>query len=179
MRLASTLILAFTFGAICAIPQAELPKPKFRPDTPSDEQLAVYRAVFNNYMMDSRGSLNLSRQTFPVTILLPVTEGCVNGFKLEQTNNSVRTDTTVHTFTTAPAPNIVLVDPQPQIDERKRAAVWPDLSLSEIVFDKGHRHAVVGYGDDFGPTTGSGTIVVLEKTGNRWKITKACANYFR
>jgi len=131
MRLASTLILAFTFGAICAIPQAELPKPKFRPDTPSDEQLAVYRAVLNNYMMDSRGSLNLSRQTFPVTILLPVTEGCVNGFKLEQTNNSVRTDTTAHTFTTAPAPNIVLVDSQPQIDERKRAAVWPDLSLGD------------------------------------------------
>lgn len=131
MRLASTLILAYTFGAACAIAQARSPKPKFRQDTPSEEQLAVYRAVLNNYMLDSRGSLNLSRQTFPLTNKLPLIEGCVKGFNLEQTNNSVRTDTTVHTFTTAPAPNIVLVDPQPQIDERKRAAVWPDLSLGD------------------------------------------------
>src|SRR5438445_103836 len=166
MRLATAMMLVFTFGAICAVPQDESPKPKVSKDALSDEQLAVYRAVLNDYMKDSRGTLNLSSKTYP----LVVDEGWAQGFKLEQTNSSV---TLVHAFTTAPAPKVVLVDPEQQeskvkqndpqnlikkaIDEREpvtdgqldkslELAFSTGLfSLSEIVFDKGHRRAVVSY----------------------------------
>jgi hypothetical protein len=64
MRLATALMLVFTFGAICALPQDESPKPKVSKDALSDEQLSVYRSVLNDYMKDSRGTLNLSSKTY-------------------------------------------------------------------------------------------------------------------
>ena len=42
MRLATALVLSFTFGASCAVPQDESPKPKVSKAALSDEQLAVY-----------------------------------------------------------------------------------------------------------------------------------------
>jgi len=38
-------------------------------------------------------------------------------------------------------------------------------SLSEIVFDKGHRHAVVGYGDDLAPRLGPEQLLFSKKLG--------------
>src|SRR5262249_49323578 len=140
--------------------------------TLGDEQLAVYRAILSEYMKDSHGSLTLSRQTIPLVVL----EGCLKEFKLEQTNNSVgkiHEFNTLHTFAKAPAPKVVLVDPQPQIEERKR--VWPDLSLTEIAFDKNHLHAVAGYGFLCGHLCGNGKDFVLEKTGNQWKVARTCS----
>jgi hypothetical protein len=72
MRMPTTLMLAFTFGATCAVAQGQSQKPKVSKDTLSDEQMAVYRAVLKDYMKDSRGSLNLSIKTYP----LVVDEGC-------------------------------------------------------------------------------------------------------
>jgi hypothetical protein len=198
MRLATTLMLAFTFGAICTVAQDEPPKPHVSKDALSDEQLAVYRVVLNDYMKDSRGTLNLSTKTYA----LEVDEGCAKGFKLEQTDPSVRT---VHAFTTAPAPNVVLVDPEQQkskvkqndpqnlvkkaIDEREpvtdeqlnksvELAFSTGLfSLSEVVFDKGHRHAFVSYSFVCGSLCGHGNDLVLEKTGNRWKLKRTCSSW--
>lgn len=198
MRLATALMLVFTFGAICAVPQDESPKPKVSKDALSDEQLAVYRSVLNDYMKDSRGTLNLSSKTY----LLVVDEGCAQGFKLEQTNSSA---TLVHAFSTAPAPRVVLVDPEQQeskvkqndpqnlikkaIDERepvtdgqldkslKLAFSTGLFSLSEIVFDKGHRHAFVSYSFVCGSLRGHGNDLVLEKTGKGWKVRKTCSSW--
>ena len=198
MRLATALMLVFTFGAICVVPQDESPKPKVSKDALSDEQLAVYRAVLNDYMKDSRSTLNLSSKTYP----LVVDEGCAQGFKLEQTNSSVAL---IHAFTTAPAPKVVLVDPEQQeskvkqndpqnlikkaIDEREpvtdgqldkslELAFSTGLfSLSEIVFDKGHRHAVVSYSFVRGSLCGHGNDLVLGKTGKGWKVRKTCSSW--
>jgi hypothetical protein len=199
MRLATALLLAITFGAIYAVPQDESPKQKVSKDALSDEQLAVYRAVLNDYVKDSRGTLNLSSKTYP----LVVDEGCTQGFKREQTNNS--SVTLVHAFTTAPAPKVVLVDPEQQeskvkqndpqnlikkaIDERepvaggqldkslKLAFSTGLFSLSEIVFDKGHRHAFVSYSFVCGSLCGHGNDLVLEKTEKGWKVRKACSSW--
>ena len=198
MRLATALMLVFTFDAICAVPQGESSKPKVSKDAVSDEQLAVYRAVLNDYMKDSRGTLNLSTNTYP----LVVNEGCAQGFKLEQTNSSV---TLVHAFTTAPAPKVVLVDPEQQeskvkqndpqnlikkaIDEREpvtdgqlnkslELAFSTGLfSLSGIVFDKGHRHAIVSYSFVCGSLCGHGNDLVLEKTWKGWTVRKTCSSW--
>ena len=174
MYLAVILTLAVPFGAICAALQAAPPKRESGNDTLSDEQLAVYRAILNEYMKDSRSSLTLSRQTIPLVVL----EGCLKGFKLEQTNNSVgkvHEFNTLHTFAKAPAPNVVLVDPQPQIEEPKPGSVWPDLSLTEIAFDKDHLRAVAGYGFLCGHLCGNGKDFVMEKTGNQWKVARTCS----
>jgi hypothetical protein len=199
MRLASALMLAFTFGAICTVAQDESPRPQVSKDALSDEQVAVYRAVLNDYMKDSRGgTLNLSSKTYA----LEVDEGCAKGFKLEQTDTSVRT---IHAFTTAPAPNVVLVDPEqqkskvkqndpqnlvkkaidgrePVTDEQLNKSVELAFStglfsLSEIVFDKGHRHAFVGYSFVCGSLCGHGNDLVLERTGNRWKVKRTCSSW--
>jgi hypothetical protein len=177
MRMPTTLMLAFTFGAICAVAQGQSQKTKASKDTLSDEQLAVYLAVLKDYMKDSRGSLNLSIKTYP----LVVDEGCSKGLKLERTDDSVPS---VHAFTSAPAPNVVLVDPEQQkskvkendpqnlmkkaIDEREpvteeqlnkslELAFSTGLfSFSEIVFDKTHRHAIVSYSFECGGLCGHG-----------------------
>jgi hypothetical protein len=79
----------------------------------------------NDYMKDSRGTLNLSSKTY----LLVVDEGCAQGFKLEQTNSSV---TLVHAFSTAPAPRVVLVDPEQQESKVKQ-------NDPQNLIKKGHR----------------------------------------
>lgn len=147
-------------------------------------------------MKDSRSKLNLASKTFP----LEADEGCVKGSKLEHRDSS-----TVHAFTTTPAPNVVLVDPEkhkskiehndPQnlmkkaIDEREPvteeqlnkslglAFSTGLFSLSEIVFDKDHRHAIVSYSFVCGGLCGHGNSLVLTKTGNKWKITKTCSSW--
>jgi len=193
------LMLACTLGSIWVVAQDETQKAKVSKDALSDEQMAVYRAVLNDYMKDSSGgTLNLSNKTYP----LELDKGCVEGFKMEQADNSVPT---VHAFTTALAPNIVLVDPDKQkskvkqndpqnlvkkaIDEREpvtdeqlskslELAFSTGLfSLSEIAFDKGHRHAIVSYSFVCGGLCGHGNDLVLEKTGNRWKVKKTCSSW--
>lgn len=196
MRRATALITTFISGAIC-LAQSEPPKP-VNNEALNAEQLAVYRAILNDYMKDSRGTLNLASKTYASE----ADEGCVKGFKLEHRGTSVPT---VHAFTTAPAPNVVLVDPEkqkskvehsdpqnliknaineaePVTDEQlnkslELAFATGLFSFSEIVFDKGHRRAIVSYSFVCGSLCGHGNSLVLTKIGNTWKIRKACGSW--
>jgi hypothetical protein len=200
MRLATAILLAFvvSFGGAIALSQDGPPKTKVSKDAMTDEQLAVYRAVLNDYMKDSRGALNLSNKTYP----LEFDTGCMQGFRPEQTDNS---SPVVHAFAAAPAPNVVLVDPEQQeskvkeydpqnlmkkaIDERepvtdeqlnkslKLAFSTGLFSVSEIIFDKRHRRAMVGYSFVCGSLCGHGNALVLEKTRNGWKVRKTCSSW--
>ena len=200
MRLATAIMLAFvfSFGGTLVMSQDGPPKPKVSKDAMTDEQLAIYRAVLNDYMKDSRGGLNLAKKTYP----LEFDTGCVQGFRPEQTDNSVPV---VHAFATAPAPNVVLVDPEQQeskvkendpqhrikkaIDEResvtdeqldeslKLAFSTGLFSVSEIIFDKSHRRAMVSYSFVCGGLCGHGNALVLEKARNGWKVRKTCSSW--
>jgi hypothetical protein len=46
------------------------------------------------------------------------------------------------------------------------------FSMSEIAFDKSHRHAVVAYRFWCGALCGNGRTLVFEKAGNEWKNTE-------
>jgi hypothetical protein len=51
------------------------------------------------------------------------------------------------------------------------------FTLSEIAFDKEHRYALVSYSFNCVRLCGSGETLVLERTGDRWKIAKTCGDW--
>jgi hypothetical protein len=205
MRLAASVMLAVSCWAILCVAQDDSTKLRVSKEALTPEQLAVYRVVLNNFMKDSHGALNLSNRTYPLDLAGPFFDkGCVNGIKLEETDNSVRV---VHMFssTTTLVPNVLLVDPKRQeakvkqndpqnlmkkaIDEREpvtgeqldkslELAFSTGLSsLSEIIFDKGHHHAIVSYSFVCGSLCGHGNTLIIEKTGDTWKVVKTCASW--
>jgi hypothetical protein len=53
------------------------------------------------------------------------------------------------------------------------------LSLTEILFDKSHTHAIVGFGVHCGPQCGWGQIAVLEKLNGNWQKTNlVCGEWY-
>jgi hypothetical protein len=44
------------------------------------------------------------------------------------------------------------------------------FSMSEIVFDRGHLHAIVMYGFHCGLLCGNGATLVLDKVSGEWKV---------
>ena len=205
MRIAVSLMLATTLWGICTVAQDDSLKLNVSKEGLTDEQLAIYRVVLNNYMKDSHGTLNLSNRTYPLELAGPLFDKeCVEGIKLEVGDNSVPV---VHAFSSAPAlsPNVVLVDPKKQeakvkqndpqnlikkaIDEREPvtndqldksvelAFTTGLFSLSEIIFDKGHRHAIVSYSFVCGRLCGHGNMLILERNGERWKVKTTCGSW--
>jgi hypothetical protein len=190
-------LLLCAFGSFWVLAQ-DLPKPEISKAPLTDEQLAVYRTVVSDYMKNSRATLNLSNRTYP----LELDPGCVHGFSPEQLGNS---GPMVHAFSAAPAPKVSLVDPEQQkskisendpqnlmkkaIDEREPvtdeqlnkslelAFSTGIFSFSEIIFDKGHRSAMVSYSFVCGSLCGHGNTLVLERTVNRWKVRKTCSSW--
>jgi hypothetical protein len=181
------------------------PKPKVSKDSLTAEQIAIYRAVLQDYMKDSDDSLNLADKTVLLDQPGQVSEEeCMKGLKLE---NSGPSAPVVHQLDRAVAlnANMVLVDPDAQqkkveendpqklmkraIDEGeqvsekeidssvKQAFATGLFTLSEIVFDKAHKHALVEYSFECGGLCGSGEKLVLERTGRKWRISKRCGKW--
>ena len=62
-----------------------------------------------------------------------------------------------------------------ELDKSTKKAFETGLfTLSEIVFDKLHKHAVVAYSFVCGGLCGNGNTLLLEKVGKKWKISKSC-----
>jgi hypothetical protein len=59
----------------------------------------------------------------------------------------------------------------------KRAFGSALFELSEIVFDKEHRRAVVSYSFVCGELCGNGSTLVLNKVGQGWKVAKRCGGW--
>jgi hypothetical protein len=203
MRLSHLVILPSIFLAIGVAAQNDPPKPKVAKDPLTKEQVEVYRAVLKNYMKDSNSALNVSNRTE----LLELEEHsfdkeCVKGMALERTDNPV-----VHKLSPAVliSRKMVLVDPEQQqtrvdendpgkliqkavdeegkvtnkqLDESIRRAFATGLfSLSEIIFDKSHKRAVVSYGFVCGGLCGHGGTLILEKVGDDWKVRTTCSSW--
>jgi hypothetical protein len=71
MHLAVSVLLATSSWAIGAVSQDDSPKIKVSKEALTDEQLAIYRVVRNNYMEDSHGSLNVSNRTYALVLAGP------------------------------------------------------------------------------------------------------------
>jgi hypothetical protein len=205
MHLRGFIVFASTVLTLSAFAQDGQRKANVSKDPLTDEQVAVYRAVLRNYMKESDGPLNVSNRTGLLQLSRPFFDKqCIEGIVLDTADNSVPV---VHKLTPAVAINskIALVDPERQqrkiesngpevlihkaIDDHKKvtekdskdsvkATIATGLfTLSEIVFDRPHRHALVSYSFVCGGLCGNGSILVLEKVGDNWKVTKTCGGW--
>lgn len=200
--LVSMVIVALQLTAMSGDKQ---PQPPLSKDPLTQEQIAVYRAVLADYMQGSEGTLNLVNKTSPVErsgSFWP--EECVKSMDLEPVPKS---GPVVHAFDPAIdlGVKIVIVDPEAQaklvktndpgnlIDSSvqsgtplskdqigaavKKAFETAQFTLSEIIFDKEHKHAVVSYGFHCGALCGHGATVILERGDLSWKIKKRCSSW--
>lgn len=201
MHFALPLLLCASW-TFCVLAQ-DAPKPEVSKEPLTDEQLAVYRVVIDNYMKGSRGSLNVSDTTYPLDLDGPFSgEDCTAGIQPEQHDARVPV---VHTFNSTLSSSVVLVDSkqqeakvkqsdpenlikkaidghEPVTDDQVKHSVQTAFSvglfsLSEILFDNGHRHAIVSYSFHCGMLCGNGGTSVLQKTGNKWKVKKTCSSW--
>jgi len=183
----------------------DAPKPRVSNDPMTAEQIAIYRAVLENYLKGSERGLNLAKQTEPLERSGPFwDEHCTKSIALEPAPPA---RALVHTLDPAVAPSdkVVLVDPDAQtqtvkendpqklvkraiedgekvtdeqIGDAVKTAVKTGLfTLSEIVFDAWHRNAVVSYSFYCGELCGHGNLVILKKVGAKWKIKKQCGGW--
>jgi hypothetical protein len=184
-----------------AFAQENGPKPKVSDDPLTTEQFAVYRAVLSDFLKGSDGALNLANITEPLD---QSDKACFRGMDAVVIRESAsvvhRLEPSLVTDT-----KIVLVDPDlqknaiqendpqqlikkavdepgkvadEQMDESVKNAFKTALfTLSEIVFDKQHRRAVVAYSFACGMLCGNGNTLVLKKVGHDWKVAKRCGGW--
>jgi len=159
----------------------------------STEEIAIYKAVLQEYVRDGGGMLNVSATTEPLDPKSPMNHlsdsECLKGIQLENLDTVTRS---FHDLTpdVLPGKNMKLVDPKNQgklvrhndpsktirggksVDAAVKDAFATGLfSMSEIAFDKEHHHAVVSYGFWCGGLCGNGATLVFEKVGENWKRT--------
>ena len=194
------LCLSFTARA-----QNDAPKLKVSGESLTREQAAVYRAVLQDVLSNSKDMLNLANTTEPIRQPGALFNGACP--KTSQPQVAQYSPSAVHHLDPALVQNmkIVLVDPGPQeekikkgdpailmrrvIDDRQdvpqkqiddateRAVKNGVLTLSEIVFNKKRNRASVSYSFVCGELCGYGNVLVLRKVGEKWKIYKTCEGW--
>jgi hypothetical protein len=189
--------------ALVALSQEDAPKAKVSSDPLTEEQIAVYRTVFDSYSNGSNATLNVADQT--ETLDLSEDKDCLKGIDLDPGNTSTSVVHRLDNRVTKMKKNIVPVngelqqkkveenDPQKlmkraidggervtekQLDGSLREAFATGLfAFSEIAFDKRHQHAVLAYSFVCGGLCGHGNTIVLRKVGGKWKQRKTCRSW--
>jgi hypothetical protein len=192
--------LSLTFRAA---PQDDTPKAKVSADHLTDEQVAVYRAVLDNYSNGSKAALNVADTTD--TLDLSEDKDCLKGIDLEPSKTSTLAVHRLDNRVTNMKKNIVLVDAEPQqkkieendpqklvtraidggetvtekqLNDSINQAFGTGLfTFSEIAFDRRHQHAVLAYSFVCGGLCGHGNTIVLRKVGGKWKQSKTCRSW--
>ena len=169
------------------------------------QQAAVYRAVLQDVLSNSKDMLNLANTTEPIRQSGALFNGACP--KTPQPQVAQDASSVVHHLDPALVLKlkIVLVEPGPQeekikngdpailmkrvIDDRQdvpqkqiddateRAVKNGLLTLSEIIFNKKHNRALVSYSFVCGELCGYGNVLVLTKVGEKWRIYKTCAGW--
>ncbi len=149
-------------------------------------------------MAQEMPALNLAIQTVPLGDTgSAADESCCKGLDLEPASPTI-----VHRFRQqdlaqlGPSRTLTLVDPDQQkqdvrnndpektvgdgrtIEDAVRNGFAHGLvTLSEIRFDKGHKHAIVSYGFYCGSLCGNGGTLVLEKMDGVWQRKSRCGDW--
>ena len=160
----------------------------------SREQIAVYSFILHSY----RTLLNptyrdmlahafyLEEETSPLDIShLTPSRACLKGLDLEQSRKSAIP--TVHNLFSnqrwlppfvKPASGAKCKD----VAVSKPHMCWETegaLSFTEIVFDRRHTHALVGFSVGCGMECGWGELIVLERVDGHWRDTKnVCKEWY-
>lgn len=192
---------------LAAIAQDAALKPKVSSESLTKEQVAVYRAVLQDFLGDSKDTLNLANTTEPLEQpAAPLGRGCPKTSSPQVPDAAVPV---VHRLDPAVTLNLKvdLVDPErlkdkiktgdpailmkrvidgrenmpeKEIDDATERAVKNGLyTLSEVVFNKEHSRALVSYDFVCGELCGHGSVFLLKKVGEKWKVHKTCQEWFR
>jgi hypothetical protein len=190
-------VLLIVFAGSAAAQEAAETKPKVSDQPLTAEQLAVYREVLHGWMENEVSTINLSIQTVPFPISGALDAGdCGKELELEPIVPGV-----IHRFRPVDLPQlgsdkIGLVDPERQqrevadndpgktigegrsIEDAVRNGFAHGLvTVSEIRFDKAHKHAIVSYSFFCGSLCGNGGTVILEKVEGGWQRKSQCSNW--
>jgi hypothetical protein len=189
--------LVFVITGLAAAQEAGETKPRVSDQPLTAEQLAVYRVVLHGWMDNEQRAINLSIQTIPFPTSKAFDAGdCGKDLELEPVMPGV-----VHRFRLADLPQlgsdkIGLVDPERQqrevadndpgktigegrsIEDAVRNGFAHGLvTVSEIRFDKAHKHAIASYSFFCGSLCGNGGTVILEKVEGVWQRKSQCSNW--
>ena len=133
----------------------------------SADATALYKVVLQRFAEGETGTLNVASTSYPLggedkIGHLPEDSDCLHGLHME---NLAEAAQTVHDL-----PPTILPGPKLRLARPGKSVPSPGLlSLSEIVFDKEHRYAVVGYSFVCRGKCGGGRTRVYEKVGGEWK----------
>src|SRR6266478_5604042 len=200
MVLVVALSLPFTARA-----QDDAPKLKVSGESLTREQAAVYRAVLQDVLSNSKDMLNLANTTEPIRQPGALFNGACP--KTSQPQVAQYSPSAVHHLDQALVQNlkIVLVDPGPQeekikkgdpailmrrvIDDRQdvpqkqihdateQAVKNGVLTLSEIIFNQKTNPGLGRQSLGCGRVRGERQGLVLTKVGEKWKIYKTCEGW--
>jgi len=200
----SVLLVSLALTLIVPV-QNDVSQPSVSKDPLADEQVAVYRAVLQDYLKDSKDSLNLADKTEVIEGAWTSFDGtCPKNHDREVTQSS---GPMVHRFSpeTVLDKRVVIVDASEQqkkidrsdpqnlvkraIDDHvsvshtelndsiKQAFKNGVFTLSEIIFDKKHQRALVSYGFVCGSLCGNGNTLILTKARSNWRVSKTCSGW--
>lgn len=155
------------------------------------DELAIYKAILQQYDASDSGTLNVSATTVPLNPDSPTSglsrDGCLEDIQLENLYAAS------HSFHELPpeiltGTNAKLVDPKKHakvarandpdktmregksVEDSVRGAFATGLfSMTEIAFDKDRRYAVVSYSFWCGSLCGHGKTIVFEKVNGVWR----------
>lgn len=163
------------------------------------DEVGIYKAVIEQWNSNDPATLNVSSETFflDTTFSSETSEcGCWAGFSPD---NLLKASHSFHILTEndLPKKGVRLVHPREQnaivarndpgvtirdgrtVEDAVDTAFANGLfSMSEIVFDKEHLHALVSYAFHCGALCGSGATWILEKVDGQWKkADRACGGW--
>lgn len=199
MGLISLLVLALSHP-----PQEQTPGSQIRSAPLSADHIAVYREVLDTLARERKGALNLANVTAPLRDPIGPGSSCARALELEDAGEALaggrKLDPSVELH-----PRYVLVDPMRQTEQIDRndpqklilealyggAEVDEDeirrsvenafqvglFTLSEIVFDKKHEHAIVAYSFRCGRLCGHGATWILERDDDGWRVADVCGQW--
>jgi hypothetical protein len=196
------LSFGFLFLAMAAAARNHQPKPVISNDQMTSEQVAIYRAVLENYTKGTEVSLNISNLTQPFRG--NDEKECLKGIELPPDAES---KPAIHRLDPAVAlgPKMALVDPNQQNkvvkqndpgnrihnasesgrplsdkdieDSVKQAFSTALFTFSEIAFNQEHTRAAVQYSFYCGRLCANGGTLVLAKESGKWKIVSQCSSW--
>ena len=180
-------------------PDNEPPPPVIATEALSPDKIAIYRIILAKYSKDFRGRISLADTTDALDPSSEDLSGCMRN--MEQKDIKSQT-AVVHRLPESLVAHLpfVLVNPHVQAEQVKRndpqnlvrqgnatkdqigkavdeAFRTGLFTLSEIVFDADHRHAVMSYSFWCGRLCGNGALLRFNKVGNNWKIAKRCVDW--
>ncbi len=199
-----TLALSLTAGAQSDAPKTKVSKEPLSVEHIAVYRAVLEYYMNQDYAKESHRTLNLANKTEPFDPSDPFFHAeCVKGTTLETVIKPVLV---IHELdsTVVPSPEVVLVDPDRQkrrvedgdphklveravegekvtdkeIEESVRKAFDNGLfTLTEIIFDKHHRHALLAYSFVCGSLCGHGDTLLLKRIGKDWKVSKTCGGW--